>query len=46
MAMMAPVLVSGTLRLARNRSPDSAAGLIDTIGYDMRAESVANYKVE
>lgn len=41
--MMDPVHVSGTLRLARNRSPDNVAGLIETVGYEMAADSVIPY---
>jgi hypothetical protein len=46
LSMMDPVYVSGTLRVARNRTPDSAVGLIDTIGYEMDLEKVAPYKVD
>lgn len=41
--MMDPVHVSGTLRLARDRSPDNVAGLIETVGYEMAAEAVVPY---
>jgi len=41
--MMDAVHVSGTLRLARNRSPDNVAGLIETVGYEMTAEAVVPY---
>ena len=41
--MMDAVHVIGTLRLARNRSPDNVAGLIETIGYEMTAEAVVPY---
>jgi hypothetical protein len=44
--MMDPVYVSGTLRIARDQTPDSAAGLIDVIGYEMQAEAVTPYKVQ
>jgi hypothetical protein len=41
--MMDAVHVIGTLRLARNRSPDNVAGLIETVGYEMTAEAVVPY---
>ena len=44
--MMDAVFVSGTLRAARNRTPDSAAGLLDAVGYDMQAHSVQPYQTE
>jgi len=44
LTMMDPVYVSGTVRLARNKTPDSAAGLIDAIGYEMDLAAVAPYK--
>jgi hypothetical protein len=44
LAMMDAVSVSGTMRVARDKTPDSAAGLIDTIGYEMDLEDVAPYK--
>lgn len=44
--MMDAVFVSGTLRAARNRTPDSAAGLLDAVGYDMQAHSVKPYHTE
>lgn len=40
MRMMDAVHVSGTLRLARERSPDNVAGLVETIGYEMDAEAI------
>ena len=45
LTMMDPVYVSGTLRVARDKTPDSAAGLIDAIGYEMQLEAVAPYQV-
>jgi len=44
--MMDAVFVSGTLRAARNRAPDSAAGLLDAVGYDMQSEAVKPYQPE
>lgn len=44
--MMDAVFVSGTLRAARNRTPDSAAGLLDAVGYDMQAQAVMPYDVK
>jgi hypothetical protein len=44
LTMMDPVYISGTVRVARDKTPDSAAGLIDTIGYEMDLEAVAPYK--
>lgn len=44
--MMDAVFVSGTLRAAGDRTPDSAAGLLDAVGYDMQAEAVKPYKPE
>ena len=44
--MMDAVLVSGTLRAARNRTPDSAAGLLDAVGYDMQAQLVTPYEAK
>ncbi|WP_332878663.1 DUF3299 domain-containing protein [Massilia sp. S19_KUP03_FR1] len=46
LTMMHPVYVSGTLRVARDKTPGSAAGLIDTIGYEMDLEKVAPYKLD
>lgn len=43
MKMMDPVHVSGTLRLARDASPDNAAGLIETVGYELAAESIVPF---
>ena len=44
--MMDAVFVSGTLRAARNRTPDSAAGLLDAVGYDMQAQLVTPYETK
>lgn len=44
--MLEPVLVSGTLRLARDRSQASAAELTDAIGYAMRAQTVVPYEAK
>lgn len=44
--MMDAVHISGTLRLARNRSPDNVAGLIETVGYEMTAEQIVPYRPE
>ncbi|MDQ2819730.1 MAG: DUF3299 domain-containing protein [Pseudomonadota bacterium] len=46
LTMMEPVHVSGTVRMARDKAPDSAAGLIETIGYEMDLEAVAPYKID
>jgi len=44
--MMDAVFVSGTLRAARDRTPDSAAGLLDAVGYDMQAQLVTPYEAK
>lgn len=41
--MMDAVWVTGTLRVARNRQPDTLGGLIEAVGYDMVAEQVTPY---
>lgn len=46
LTMMDPVYVSGTVRMARDKAPDSAAGLIETIGYEMDLEAVTPYKID
>lgn len=44
--MMDAVHVSGTLRLARERSPDNVAGLVDIVGYELDAEGIVPYVPE
>ena len=44
--MMDAVHVSGTLRLARERSPDNVAGLADIVGYELDAEDIVPYVPE
>lgn len=44
--MMDAVHVSGTLRLARERSPANVAGLVDIVGYELDAEHIVPYVPE
>ena len=42
--MLEPIVITGILKIARDRHPAGAAGSIDAVGYEMRAQSVLPYK--